>query len=65
VKRSGITPRRKERGVPAGAPPWVTAAHIDMMIETFQPHYADRLTRDDAVEMIRTFDMLFELLESK
>jgi hypothetical protein len=51
--------------VPPGAPRWVTAELIEHTLRVWQPYYAERLTFDDALEMILNVAALGELLREK
>jgi len=44
------------------APAWVTGELIDQTIRVWQPYYAIRLTRDDAVEIILNVGRLYDSL---
>ena len=51
------------RGVPDGAPKWVTAELISDTAETWQPYYKKRLTETDALEIIMGVGRLLDILE--
>ena len=48
--------------VPAGAPNWVTETLIDKTLEIWQPYYSYRLTREDALVIIKNVGRLFEVM---
>ena len=48
--------------VPNGAPDWVTVELITYTIEVWQPYYRDRLTADDALEMLLNAGQLLRVL---
>lgn len=49
--------------VPRGAPSWVTEELIIDTLDTFQPHYAEKLTNEDALEIPLNVTNLFVLLD--
>jgi len=62
------TDRAAQEGVgvvPPGAPRWVTAELIEHTLRVWQPYYAERLSVDDALEMILNVAALGELLREK
>jgi hypothetical protein len=48
--------------VPAGAPNWVTETLIDQTLQIWQPYYSYRLTREDALVIIKNVGRLFEVM---
>ena len=52
-------------GVPPGAPRWVTAELIQETIEVWQPHSPERLTEQDALDILLNVTQLFDLLGGK
>ena len=46
-----------------GAPEWITLELMRDTLDTFQPYYAERLTADDANEMLRNVGNLFAVLK--
>lgn len=46
-------------------PSWVTPELIDSTIKVWQPHYAEPLTKDDALEMILNVSELFAVLRER
>jgi hypothetical protein len=48
--------------VPAGTPEWITPELIRRTLQVWQPYYAERLTPEDAVTMIRSAGELFAVL---
>ena len=49
--------------VSSGAPRWVTAELIIDTIETWRPYYHDRLTKEDALEILLSVAHLIGALE--
>jgi hypothetical protein len=45
--------------LPPGTPSWVTPALVERTIIVWQPHYPERLTTEQAVEMILAIGWLF------
>lgn len=45
------------------APAWITPELIADTIETWQPYYVDRLTADDALEILLNVGAVIETLE--
>lgn len=45
-------------------PAWVTPALIVSAVATFQPYYAEPLTRQDAVEILLTMGNVFRILSA-
>lgn len=59
------TNRRKEgndQPSRSDLPDWISDELILNTLETWQPYYADRLTRDDAIAIIKNVGGLFECL---
>ncbi len=50
--------------VPAGAPDWITQELIEATIRVWQPYYAEILSPEEAVTMIRNVGRLFTALSS-
>ena len=50
--------------VPAGAPDWITQELIEETIRVWQPYYAELLSPEEAVTMIRNVGRLFQALSS-
>jgi hypothetical protein len=48
--------------VPAGSPAWITAELVERTIAVCQPHYPQRLTPNDAVEILINMGRYFDLL---
>lgn len=48
--------------VPPGAPAWVTVALIGQTLDTWQPYYKERLTSDDAFEIIMNISRYWEVI---
>lgn len=48
--------------VPPGTPEWITPELIRRTLQVWQPYYAERLTPEDAVTMIRNVGELFAVL---
>lgn len=48
--------------VPPGTPEWITPELIRRTLQVWQPYYAQRLTPEDAVTMIRSAGELFAVL---
>ena len=44
-------------------PPWITPALIADTIATWQPDYDNELTKDQAIQILITFDRLVSVLE--
>lgn len=53
---------RSVERIPAGAPNWVTETLIDQTLEIWQPYYSYRLTREDALVIIKNVGRLFEVM---
>ena len=51
--------------VPAGAPDWITADLIADTLDTWQPHFPEALTVDDALEILLDAARLIDFLESE
>ena len=49
--------------VPRGAPSWVIEELIIDTLDTFQPYFAEKLTNEDALEMLLNATNFFELLD--
>jgi hypothetical protein len=68
VRTRRVQPEREsERGdaavaVPPGTPEWITPELIRRTLQVWQPYYAQRLTPEDAVTMIRSAGELFAVL---
>jgi len=68
VRMRRVQPEREsERGgdavaVPPGTPEWITPELIRRTLQVWQPYYAQRLTPEDAVTMIRSAGELFAVL---
>ena len=50
--------------VPAGTPDWITPELIETTIRVWQPYYAELLTPEEAITMIRNVGQLFSALSS-
>ena len=48
--------------LPPGTPEWITPELIRRTLQVWQPYYAERLTPEDAVTMIRSAGELFAVL---
>lgn len=48
--------------VPPGTPEWITPELIRRTLQVWQPYYAQRLTPEDAVTIIRNAGELFAVL---
>ena len=55
-------PNHSVERVPAGTPNWVTANLIDQTLQIWQPYYSYRLTREDALVIIKNVGRLFEVM---
>jgi hypothetical protein len=51
--------------VPAATPEWITAHLIAETIRVWQPYYAEVITPEEAVTMIRNVGRLYEALSSE
>lgn len=60
IRPSSTTAALPER--PAGAPDWVTAELLADTVAAWQPYYPQRLTADDALEILLTVGRLFKVL---
>jgi hypothetical protein len=45
-----------------GAPLWITAESVLDTLATWQPYYAEKLTAEDAVDMLIRVGQLFEIV---
>ena len=48
--------------VPPGTPEWITPELIRRTLQVWQPYYAERLTPEDAVTILRNAGELFAVL---
>jgi hypothetical protein len=53
---------RGDAAVPPGTPEWITPELIRRTLQVWQPYYAQRLTPEDAVTIIRNAGELFAVL---
>lgn len=51
--------------VPVGTPAWITPALVEATIRTWQPYYKTPLTIDDAIEIIRSAGLLFDVFSTR
>jgi hypothetical protein len=50
--------------IPAGTPEWITPELVEETIRVWQPYYAEVLSPDEAITMIRNVGRLFQALSS-
>jgi hypothetical protein len=50
--------------LPAGTPDWITPQLIDETIRVWQPYYAEILSPEEAITMIRNVGRLYQALSS-
>jgi len=68
VRTRRVQPERESErddaavAVPPGTPAWITPELIRRTLQVWQPYYAQRLTPEDAVTMIRSAGELFAVL---
>ncbi|MCP4191769.1 MAG: hypothetical protein GY768_14230 [Planctomycetaceae bacterium] len=46
-------------------PSWLTTELVEKTLQVWQPHYSYRLTRDDAIAIIKSVGQLFEVLRQE
>jgi len=54
---------RKQKRSQLNAPPWITDELVADTLKTWQPFYARRLTRNDAIEMLLAAGNLIDCLD--
>ena len=55
--------RREIAEVLTGAPTWITEDLVVNTLETWQPHYRERLTASGAIEILLSVGNFFDVLE--
>jgi len=52
----------KDCEVPGGVPTWMTEEILCQTIRVWQPHYQEKLTKEDAVEILMAFSRLLDCI---
>lgn len=59
-----LPPKLDEPAGPHGGPSWITRELLDRTMSAWQPYYSDRLTEDDALEILLNTGLLIDRLRS-
>jgi hypothetical protein len=54
----------RSRSETVAPPAWITEELIAETLDVWQPYYANRLTRADAIEILRSVGRLVDVLET-
>lgn len=60
AKPRAVAPRR----LPAGTPPWITPELVDRTLAVWQLRSREKLTEDDAIQILATVGRLANVLKS-
>ena len=55
-------PKRPKIGIPPGTPEWITEEDIAETLRVWRRYSKERLTADDAIEILTNVDQLLRLL---